>query len=700
MLNPIAQTKNIKIPRTYVVHLQSKVQVLEDELRGLSQEQYEPPDADLMARSGGYVRFHENDEGRYLGPSSGIAITRLVMELAKQNTDTKTIKEIVPESKAQQIKARFAREEGKPTSKVYPKISEVAAPSLPSRSLSDSLVENFNRKAQYMWPTLHEPSFLQVVTNVYTGSTDPYENFTLRMVIAISMQKLSTQYAGLADAFYLAALQYLESAVRPMNVGTIQCFALIAQYSLLTPTRTAAYWVVGMAARLCQELGITEEATIEPKDDGKLQSNAIDIDMRRRLFWVITSMEFGLAHSLGRPSAFGTTFDHIDVGFFETVDDRDITPAGVVPNSPKSIKKCIAIHFFKMRLLQAEIRRMLYLKRRPEPNSDRDPWFQYMMAKLNEWRQSAPRNDEGSGLSEKWFQGRLNTMIVFLYRPSPQVPKPSADAARLCFEASLFNIQMQREQITTSSVDLTWIFTQSLFMALNAILWALSYPEIRREYTKERVEDSIDVAQEAISLASERWPGVESALELYQNLIAACLKAYDGNSDISYVVDSSSSKASPASLRDATTPPPLPSPFFSTPYHDHQVSRSSSAGYQQHLSPTLSTYSVSDPGMPNDFPNNVMPQMPRQSSFDYGLVYQESPFNPDSMFNPFPQNFPVPQSNHASANDSEQYLCYPGEQYSQYLHAAYMPQQPVQALNQEQQAQLMRNLENTPLDWL
>jgi preprotein translocase subunit Sec61beta len=37
----------------------------------------------------GLVRFKENEESKFLGPSSGIAITRLVMEMAKQNTDTK-----------------------------------------------------------------------------------------------------------------------------------------------------------------------------------------------------------------------------------------------------------------------------------------------------------------------------------------------------------------------------------------------------------------------------------------------------------------------------------------------------------------------------------------------------------------------------------------------------------------------------------
>lgn len=325
------------------------------------------------------------------------------MELAKQNSDTKSIKEVVPDVKAQQIKETFKREEAKPTSKVYPLISDVAALELPIRGLTDDLVGKFMQKAQYMFPTLHEPSYWYVVEDVYAGSADPYKNFTLRMVLAISMQRLDTQYAGLADSYYLAALPFLEKAIKPMNLGTLQCFSLMAQYSLLTPTRTAAYWVVGLAARLCQELGITEENTIAPIHNGKPRFNALEVDMRRRLFWIITSLEFGLAHSLGRPSTFGTSFDHVDVKFFEPVDDQYITASGVVPGCPQSLKKRIAIHFFKMRLLQAEIRRILYLNKQDKPTSDEDAWFKEMQKKLTDWLQSCPKQDGGSGLGETWY---------------------------------------------------------------------------------------------------------------------------------------------------------------------------------------------------------------------------------------------------------------------------------------------------------
>ena len=393
--------KSRMIPRTYITALQANLRRLQTELASLEKEETVVPDAEAIVRGAGLIKFGENDESRYLGPSSGIAMARLVMEFAKQNTASKSIKDIVPDTAAKEIRKKFVDESSKPTSKVYPLISSVAAPSLPSHDLMEKLVDIYMVKAQYMLPLLHEPSFRTHVQAVYRGSTDATLNFQLRLVIAISMQKLDTQYAGLADSYYLAAMPYLELAIRKMDISTLQCFALIAQYSLLTPTRTASYWVVGLAARLSQELGLCEEKTIKRSSFG-VEFNPLEVDMRRRLFWIITSLEYGLSHSLGRPSAFGVSVDHIDVQFFELCDDRFITPTGLLPGSHPIMKKCIAIHFFKMRLLQAEIRRMLYLKKRETPLSDKDPWFTSMKQKIDNWVMSCPKNDEGSGLSEAW----------------------------------------------------------------------------------------------------------------------------------------------------------------------------------------------------------------------------------------------------------------------------------------------------------
>ena len=69
--------------------------------------------------------------------------------------------------------------------------------------------------------------------------SDPVKLFQLKNVLAIALQKFSQQYASLADSYYLASFEQLDEIMGPMDMTTLQCLALMASYSLLTPTRTA-----------------------------------------------------------------------------------------------------------------------------------------------------------------------------------------------------------------------------------------------------------------------------------------------------------------------------------------------------------------------------------------------------------------------------------------------------------------------------
>ncbi|KAJ5206094.1 hypothetical protein N7491_003287 [Penicillium cf. griseofulvum] len=726
------------IPRTYIVTLREKARALERELAKAEKDIQHAADAELMVRGAGRIRFKENDEARYLGASSGIAMTRLVMEMAKQNTDSKSIKDVVPEYTAQEIKDAFAEEDSKPTSKVYPMISSIPQPNLPPKALTYKLIDLFVAKAQALLPILHEPTFRQEVEEVFNGSTDPCQNFQLRMVIAISMQKMSTEYAGLADSYYLAALPYLEPTLKRLDIGALQCLVLIASYSMVTPTRTAAYWVVGTAAKLCQDLGLTEEATVTKSPSGK-PLNPLEIDMRRRLFWIVSSMEFGLSHSLGRCSSYCVSHDHINVKFFELVDDRYITAEGITPGAKPVLAKCIAVHFFKMRLLQLEPRRILYSNRRESPVDDQDPWFSQMLAKIDHWMATTPKNDDGSGLNVKWFQGRRNTIIVLMYRPSPQIPEPTVGAAKICYDAAISNIAMHKEQMITGSVDLTWVFVQALFMALNTVLWTLSYPEIRKEHTIEEVQGHLDTAFEVIVFSAERWPGVQSAFLLYRRLVAACLKAY--RTEESFVVHSPSNHPTPTSSQGVTSPPPMSSPSSST-----------TASYcsTNHLGGNLSicdtasigTYSRGQSADPTfnqeSTPPAVAPGPPKEpslpsvsSAFDTHppltapsvaphytpeayvgpTLYHDLSIDPNTPYNTIPSVVPGLQGwdpNFSLASTTAGHLAYTdatvdpmnwstsiGDQYSQYFNEPFpVPSWRERTLSQQEQIELLDSLEH------
>lgn len=108
------------------------------------------------------MRLNQSDETpRYLGPSSGIAMTRILMEEAKRYTDSKRISELIPEVRVRRQAAMAgAGPFGKrsqsfsmppPMSsrkKSYPMISGVPAESLPSRGIADRLIEVYYQRGK------------------------------------------------------------------------------------------------------------------------------------------------------------------------------------------------------------------------------------------------------------------------------------------------------------------------------------------------------------------------------------------------------------------------------------------------------------------------------------------------------------------------------------------------------------------------
>ncbi|KAI2472977.1 fungal-specific transcription factor domain-containing protein [Annulohypoxylon bovei var. microspora] len=550
-------TKGKRISRYYVVKLQEKVRALEAELGQYTDDDDFPKNHEDFIRPGGLVRLNETDETpRYLGPSSGIAMTRILMEEAKRYTDTKRISELIPD-------VRDRRQTGAPgpafpgtrsqsftippqvsaRKKSYPIISGVAAQNLPSRGIADRLLEVFYQRAQVFTPTFHEKILETIFEDVYAGSTDAYQNFVARLVMATSMQKLDSTYAGLADSYYLAAMRYFEDIVRPKDIKTLQCLVLIGQYSLLTPTRTAVYYIVGLATRICQQLGLADEKTLPIG-----ANDTLTLDMRRRLSWIVSTMELGLAYSMGRPNGFARSGDIMDVRFFETVSDANISENGIIPGPPDE-RKLVSIHFCKMRQHQAEIRRVLYEKKHPEPKDNRHPWFADMEAKIDRWLKETPENPPWC---KPWFSGRFHTMMIALHRPSPQVPRPSLLSATKCFDSAAFVINISSKQMMAAAVDITWVFILTLYMSLNTLLWTVTHPEIRASHPREEVQELVNISLDIIDQCVERWPGTAAASQLYSTFTKACLQSYDSNETPN--LSSSSSFNTPPSQTDTNSP--------------------------------------------------------------------------------------------------------------------------------------------------
>lgn len=127
------------------------------------------------------MRLEEGDETpRYLGPSSGIAMTRLVMEEARRYTDSRSIRELVPEVTKRRTPVQspgsnpdFQHNERK---RSYPMMSAVPAVGRPSTLVRDKLIEVFNQKGES--EPLHSGSL-----KLITSSTIPLPNATRAVLL-------------------------------------------------------------------------------------------------------------------------------------------------------------------------------------------------------------------------------------------------------------------------------------------------------------------------------------------------------------------------------------------------------------------------------------------------------------------------------------------------------------------------------------
>lgn len=114
-----------------------------------------------------------------------------------------------------------------------------------------------------------------------------------------------------------------------------------------------------------------------------------------------------------------------------------------------------------------------------------------------------------------------------LRRPSPQIPVPSAESACICFDSAQGIIK--ESLVELQSPDTSWIFLLTLYMAINATLWAVSYPEVRAKHNREEVKELMESALLIMNdpNSQQRWPGTAEALTLYEIFSHACLQSYD-----------------------------------------------------------------------------------------------------------------------------------------------------------------------------
>lgn len=249
-----------------------------------------PAPPDQRAHEIGLVSVGVNLDQRYIGPSSGYFLARMLLSCSPGRNE---------------MQERHGRE---PTSIPQSVINELVEATqgplpLPRKAYAAQLFRTYFEVVHPQYPILHEPSFTQALDQMYnddvqTLSADPYISFQVFMVLAISSSILSyrTKCHIPGESYCLSALQYLDRLSVENSLPGLQCILLLLVFTLHSPFMRLNVWYLNyqcIAALL--DLGLQRNITTASG------ISLLTQEMRTRVFWVVLTLDRTIATMMGRP---------------------------------------------------------------------------------------------------------------------------------------------------------------------------------------------------------------------------------------------------------------------------------------------------------------------------------------------------------------------------------------------------------------
>ncbi|KAL2001270.1 hypothetical protein VTN02DRAFT_1959 [Thermoascus thermophilus] len=147
----------------------------------------------------------------------------------------------------------------------------------------------------------------------------------LKMILATTLIVEGSGQSGLGKRLYETVKPVIEAKLwEPVDIKTIQLLALVATYHFHTDDDAMAYRVIGLAARMCLEMGLHRRDALMrsfPNEEQWVEIN--------RLFWCV--------YTLDRRWSFGTGLPFV-------IQDEDIDPNLPEPDGSVPYLKCMVAY--------------------------------------------------------------------------------------------------------------------------------------------------------------------------------------------------------------------------------------------------------------------------------------------------------------------------------------------------------------------
>ncbi|RAQ70999.1 putative Fungal specific transcription factor [Aspergillus flavus] len=431
-------------------------------------------------------------EQHFLGSASGVFLASLVSATMVSSRSQGT-----HEGDSRGRSSRF-----QPVSPLTTASSE--APALPAEQVARNLHRAYFEHDHLCYPFLHRETALCALDQAYQDPSfleqNAFASFAFDMILAIataSVHKFNIEALPDAEAYQIRATQRLNEVMRDGGVQALQALLLLCQYRMtnsIQDTSTSLWHIVGVASRMCFELGLHREQAYRPTEttntSDKTSYATIQCEIRRRCFWCVVAMDRIVSITLGRPLAIH--LQDVEVALPDSKHDTVLGHDNVnlERQSSSSISRtALFVHIVRYRIICGDILSALHnisgrtqsdaaLVARDKLADDLAQWHNETAAiALPEIDLVSPLlGDQSSYRAREWYELLYYNALLMLYRPSPALgssPHQDAGVLQTIFVAAKQSITLYSHIHRSRRINYTWITLHSVFMAGLSYVYAV-----------------------------------------------------------------------------------------------------------------------------------------------------------------------------------------------------------------------------------
>ncbi|KAJ5812489.1 hypothetical protein N7474_008790 [Penicillium riverlandense] len=527
-----------------------------------------------------FLSLNAGGERQFLGSTSGVLLADLIRSAVEADSSSRGHLHVqgsrsapVSELSAKTVRPLAASNEGPPPLQ---------------ESVARDLHEAYFEHDHLCYPILCQQSAMANLSEIYaepsTLERKPYETFVFYMIVAIStsnVQKLHWQSLPEAEIYQAQAISRLNDILALGGLEALQAILLLCQYRLTSSTQrtSASLWhMVGVAARMCFEMGLHREEAYKYRENHNTPLGTT-LMIHRRCFWCVLAMDRVVSITLGRP--FAIHLEDVDL----TLPDCKIAQSTNPPERDEIIpteeqhRTAVFVHITRYRILCGKIMASLHRSRHTTNESSALTVQAELANHLDEWRSKTCTLNLNSGASHgarsssfltlEWYEMIYYNALLMLYRPSPALPLSSSRATvvvPIIYVSAKQAISLYAHLHELQRINYTWVTLHSVFMAGLSFVYAAGQhfrsKKNQPQGQKSPMLESDPSILEIVNI-SRSCSNVLVAVSERGNIPRHCHRVFDRLSDavLKDAVDyhtSHGAAASPQPVRPPPPPPPAP----------------------------------------------------------------------------------------------------------------------------------------------